>query len=90
MTSPHQPVRNPDGTYAAGGNPTARADKGSGYSKERRKVINTQLDLRWKVPGVEGLVAGVMGAYKDGDGFDKRWALTVPLYEPDGTSYNFV
>lgn len=84
LSSPHQPVYNEDGTYAAGNNPAAAADKASGYIKKRKKIINTQLDLKWKVPGVKGLIAGVMGSYSDIDSIGKKWRLAAPQYEPNG------
>ncbi|WP_330444548.1 TonB-dependent receptor [Flavivirga abyssicola] len=88
LTSPLEPVFNPDGTYAAGSNPLARADRGSGYVRERDKYINTQLNIKWEVPGVEGLTAGVMGSYRESDEFNKTWSLTVPRYNPAGDVAN--
>ena len=87
-TSPMQPYLNADGTFAAGfTHPAAFASKESGYIKERQKNIHTQVDVKWKVPGIDGLTAGIMGSYRDKDEFDKTWDVLAPQYYPDGTRY---
>ncbi|TYA89238.1 TonB-dependent receptor [Seonamhaeicola marinus] len=85
LSLPTDAAFNPDGTYAATGNPLALSDRGSGYLKDRNKYINTQLNVTWKVPGVKGLSTGVMASYRDEDRFQKDWNLVVPLYNPDGS-----
>ncbi|MDO6492396.1 MAG: TonB-dependent receptor [Cellulophaga sp.] len=79
---------NLDGTLAGGGNgdnPLALIDPDAGYNRTRDKFINTQLSLKWQVPGVEGLKLGAMANYRDGDGWGKLWEYNVPLYMQDGS-----
>lgn len=85
LSIPIDAAFNPDGTYAATGNPLASSDRGSGYIRDRNKYINTQLNVTWQVPGVKGLSSGVMASYRDTDRFQKEWNLLVPVFNPDGS-----
>lgn len=88
QTSPLYRAYNADGTLAGGGNgdnPMALIDEDEGYNRTRDKFVNAQLKADWDVPGVEGLRVGIMGNYRDGDGWDKSWQYNVPLYMPDGS-----
>ena len=40
-----------------------------------------------KVPGIEGLTAGLMGSYRDNDSFEKTWTVLAPQYYSDGSLY---
>ncbi len=87
-TDPLFRAYNLDGTLAGGGNgdnPMAVISKDAGYNRTRDKYINTQIMANWKVPHVKGLKLGVMGNYRDGDGWQKQWNYNVPLYMQNGT-----
>ena len=87
-TDPLYRAYNLDGTLAGGGNgdnPMAVISKDAGYNRTRDKYINTQIMANWKVPHVKGLKLGVMGNYRDGDGWQKQWNYNVPLYMQNGT-----
>ncbi|NMH86876.1 TonB-dependent receptor [Flavivirga algicola] len=79
---------NEDGTFGEGVNhPLAQNSKDAGYLKQREKFVNTQLILNWKVPGIEGLSAGAMVNYRDGDSYEKKWEVLAPQFNSDGSVY---
>ena len=87
QTPPLYNALNEDGTLRGGNdgaNPLALIDKDNGYNKTRDKFINVQLRASWQVPTIEGLKLGVMGNYRDGDGWYRNWNYNVPLYLPNG------
>lgn len=87
-TNPMYRAYNIDGTLAGGGNgdhPIAIISKEAGYNRTRDKFINTQLHAKWNVSGVKGLKLGLMGSYRDGDGWGKLWQKNTPLYMQDGS-----
>ncbi|WP_068471889.1 TonB-dependent receptor [Saccharicrinis aurantiacus] len=87
-TNPMYRAYNLDGTLAGGGNgdhPLAIISPESGYNRTRDKFINVQAFANWSLPWVKGLKVGVMGNYRDGDGWEKKWSVNTPLYMPDGS-----
>ncbi len=79
---------NPDGTIAAGvEHPVAETDINAGYFSPRKKFINTQLVVDWKVPGVKGLKAGFMANYRDMDSYTRWWKTLPPQYNSDSTIF---
>ena len=77
-----------DGRYFGLGNPLAMADPAAGLFREETNLVNTQLALSWKVPGVNGLSFRAMGNYRYSSIFNKNWMANsygaAQVYSYDG------
>ena len=82
------PAYNEDGTYSsATDHPLVDMDKGSGYNKNSKKFINTQLVADWNLPWVQGLALGTMFNYRVSDEFTKEFNTRAAQYYPSGAIY---
>lgn len=82
------PAFNEDGTYSsATDHPLVDMDDRSGYYKNNKKYINTQLVADWDLPWVKGLSLGTMFNYRLSDEFSKAFNTRAPQFYPTGAAY---
>lgn len=85
---PLTPAYNEDGTYSsATDHPLVDMDERSGYYKNNKKYINTQLVADWVLPWVEGLSLGAMLNYRVSDEYSKAFNNRAPQFYPGGAVY---
>lgn len=85
---PLTPAFNEDGSYSsATDHPLVDMDDRSGYYKNNKKYINTQLVADWDLPWVKGLSLGTMFNYRVSDEFSKAFNTRAPQFYPNGAAY---
>src|SRR5256885_4702434 len=73
----------PDIEY--GDNPAVIATSATGYSKDSRYYLQSNLGAEFQVPGVQGLTLRANAAYDYGTRTQKGWATPWTLYSWDGS-----
>ncbi|WP_218043832.1 SusC/RagA family TonB-linked outer membrane protein [Flavobacterium gawalongense] len=69
-----------------GDNPVVTATDATGYDKDKRYNLNSNLGIDIKVPGIDGLTFKGKASVDKGYRFDKRWETPWTLYSWDGSS----
>ena len=69
-------------------NPVVQATPEAGLSEGENYVLNMNLNLQVKIPGVEGLIFTATGALDRGLNYSKFFSKHYILYEWDGTTYD--
>jgi TonB-linked SusC/RagA family outer membrane protein len=72
----------PDIEY--GDNPVVTVTDATGYDKDKRYVLNSNLRLNINVPWVQGLLLTFNGSFDKNIGFRKLWQIPWYLYTWDG------
>lgn len=69
-----------------GDNPVVTATDATGYDKDKKYNLNSNLGIDIKVPGIDGLTFKGKASVDKGYRFDKRWETPWTLYSWDGSS----
>ncbi len=76
----------PDIEY--GDNPVVISTDATGYSRDKRYILNSDFGVNLKIPGIEGLTFKGNASLDKTLRFDKDWATPWYLYTWDGSSYD--
>ena len=86
-TTPITKLYNAEGKLYAN-TPYLLLDPETGYTKKKKPIVNTRINLDWDVIGVKGLKATFMGNYRSWNSSEKNWNdAYVPSYYDDGSLF---